>query len=44
MPLLRSGDVKIYSPAELEAMVASNGFSGVSATIKENIQVIRGER
>lgn len=43
-PLLKSGDVKVYSPKELETMLLNNGFSGVSNTINDHIQIARGAK
>ncbi len=43
-PLLKSGDVKIYRPKELNAMLARNGFSGVESVLKDNMQIVIGKK
>lgn len=40
IPLYNAGDVKIYHPDELKRIIENAGFSGVSVTKKENIQLL----
>lgn len=42
LPLLKSGDVKIYSPKELERLLCKNSFTEVSVTKCDNIQIVKG--
>ncbi len=44
LPFLKSGDVKIYSPKELEKMLGRNGFSDVINTRHGHIQIVKGEQ
>ncbi len=44
LPLLKSGDVKIYSPKELEKLLLNNGFVSVRNNIDRNIQIIRSAK
>ena len=43
-PLLKSGDVKVYSSKELEMLLLSNGYSGVKNTINRNMQIVKGAK
>lgn len=44
LPLLKSGDVKICSPKELERLLLNNGFNGVKNTISGHIQIVQGKK
>ncbi len=42
LPLLKSGDVRIYSPKQLEKFLSKNGFTGVQLVRNGHIQIVRG--
>ena len=42
LPLLKSGDVKIYSPRQLEKLLCANGFTNVQSARHKHIQIVKG--
>ena len=44
LPFLRSGDVKIYSPKEIEKLLINAGFENIKVQKNQRIQIVSAEK